>query len=273
MIRILPTLAIAWLCAGCARGETRAHAAGVARTTLARDGFAWRTAVASGIHLHYLPGQRAAEHADSLANAASAALRYDLLLADLPLPVEPVELFLVDSREQARQLTGRGPMGQAIPGELTAFFVMEPGKPPAFRHEIMHALSLKFWGIQRTGSWLSDGVATWAGGGCQGYSVDAVASGFLRDGTLPALDSLAQRFWEIDEVHAYLTAASAVAFLARSRGRGAVRELWVAPPSAGSHPLGTGGVQLEAAWRAYLATVPAAHIDPERLRLHGCETP
>jgi hypothetical protein len=164
-------------------------------------------------------------------------------------------------------------MGQAIPGELTAFFVVLPGRPPAFRHEIMHALTLMLWGMHRTGSWLSDGVATWAGGRCQGHSVDAVAAGFLRDGTLQPLGRLAEHFWTTDELHGYITAGSAVGFLARTRGPQAVRLLWGIVLPTGTHPLGPGGEELEAAWRRHLESVPPARIDLERLRLHGCGTP
>ena len=33
------------------------------------------------------------------------------------------------------------------------------------------------------------------------------------------------------------------------------------------------GTEMEAAWRRYLAAVPPARVDPERLRKHGCEAP
>jgi hypothetical protein len=274
MVIRTPLLLVAtWLCAGCARARTPPHGSGVAREALSNRDFAWRTAEAEGIHLHYLPGGLTARRAPELARTAATALRYDRMLADLPRPQEPVELFLVESREQARRLTGTGPMGQAIPGELTVFIVMLPDRPPAFRHEIMHALTLKLWGMQRRGSWLQEGVATWAGGGCHGYSVDAVAAGFLRDGTLPTLDRLREHFWEIDELHGYFTAGSAVAFVERAGGPHALRLLWESVPPASPHPLGTGGAEMEAAWRRHLATVPPATIDPERLRQHGCQTP
>ena len=273
VIRVLLVLGPMWMCTGCARARTPPHGTGVAREALSRDGFAWRTEAAEGVHLHYLPGGLTAQRAPELARSAAEALRSDRMLAHLPQPPEPIEVFLVESREQARRLTGgRGYLGQAIPGELTVFIVMLPGRPPAFRHEIMHALTLKLWGLQRRGSWLQEGVATWAGGSCHGHSVDAVAAGFLRDGTLPTLDRLAEHFWEIDELNGYFTAASAVAFVHRQGGAHAVRLLWESVPPASPHPLGTGGAEMEAAWRRYLATVPPARIDPERLRQHGCET-
>lgn len=266
-------LAAATVLAGCAERSTPPHGGTVARAALSRDGYAWRTREGAGVHLHYLPDGHAAAHAPELTRAAETALAHDLALGGFPPLREPVELFLVDSREQAERLTGNGFMGQAIPGELTAFFVADAGRAPAFRHEIMHALSLKLWGTQRTASWLSEGVASWAAGSCQGHGVDAVAAGFLRDGALPPLRELAARFWEIDELHAYVTAGSVVAFVARRGAHPAVQALWRAETAPGAHPLGPGGDEMEAAWRRHLATIPPVRIDMARLRPEGCETP
>jgi hypothetical protein len=280
MLRRILTLAVSCVLAACAAPDARhapartpPHGVGMARETLAREGFAWQTAEAAGVHLHYLAGSHAASRAPELARAAAAALRHDLELGGFPPVRDTVELFLVNTREQAARLTGNGFMGQAIPGELTAFFVAEPGKPPVFRHEIMHAFTLKLWGTGRTASWLSDGVATWAAGTCQGHGVDAIAAGFLRDGTLPSLRDLAGRFWEIDELHAYITAGSAVGFVARRGAQPAVQALWQAGDAPGAHPLGPGGDEMEAAWRRHLATIAPARIDTLRLRREGCETP
>ena len=266
-------LAIAISLAGCTREYAPPHASGVAREALTHAGFAWRTRRTPGVHLHYLPHSYAAAHAGSLARTAQDALEYDLALARIPEPREPVELFLVNSREQMAALTGRNHMGTAIEGELTAFFVTVPGKPLQFRHEIMHALSLKLWGRMREVSWMAEAVATWAAGSCQGHPVDAVAAGFLRDGTLPPFDDLASRFWEIDELHGYITGGSAIAFVARTDGPAAVEALWKRGPRPGEHPLGPRGAEIEAAWRRHLAATPPAAIDTVRLRLHGCEAP
>lgn len=270
----LPFVALACVLAACARGSADGaaapHASGVARRALSAPGFAWRTHAAEGLHLHYLAGSYAAAHLPELVAKAEEALRHDLALTGEPAPREPLELFLVDSRAQAEHLTGNGYMGQAIPGELTAFFVVLPARAPAFRHEIMHALSLALWGTHRAGTWLSDGVATWAAGTCQGKSVDAIVAGFIARGELLPLIELAARFWEVDELHAYLSAGSAVSHVARTGGNAAVQALWKHDPAAGEHPLGPDGAGMEAAWRAHLAAVPAATVDTVLLRRQGC---
>lgn len=271
----LARIAAACLLIGCSSGArpdegAEPHASGVARAALGTAGYSWRTHAAPSLHLHYLPGSHAARHIRELAASAEEALRHDLALIGASSPSGPLELFLVDSREQARQLTGNPYMGQAIPGEMSAFFVVIPGIDPAFRHEIMHALSLALWGTHRTGSWLAEGVATWAAGGCQGKSVAAIAAGLLRAGTLLPLPELRGGFWEVDEVNAYITAGSAVDYLARTRGHAAVEALWRQPANGLAHPLGHDGAGIEGAWRAYLASIPAAELDPALLRRHGC---
>jgi len=275
MLRFL-CLAVASLLFGCSSNappdeSVGPHGSGIARAALTTSGYHWRTHAAPSLHLHYLPDSYAAQHIQEFARKAEAALRHDLALIGQPSPPEPLELFLVNSREQAKQLTGNSYMGQAIPGEMSAFFVVLPGVQPAFRHEIMHALSLSLWGTHRTGSWLSEGVATWAAGTCQGKSVDAIAAGFLREGQLLSLSELAAQFWSMDELNAYLTAGSAVGYVARTRGNAAIEALWRQPHEAPGHPLGHKGAEIEVAWRSYLTSVPAAEVDTILLRRHGCE--
>jgi len=269
-VALVAFIAIACALAGCGRERTVPHAGGVARAALSRPGLAWRTEAGGGIHLHYLPDSYAAAHADSLARAAEAALRYDLALARMQRPPEPVELFPVRAAICSREFTRNSSTGS---GGLTAFFVTVPGKPVQFRHEIMHALSLKLWGRGREATWMAEGVATWAGGSCQGHDADRVAAGFLRDGTLPSFGDLETRFWELEELHGYFTGGSAIAFVARSGGPAAVEALWKRGSVPREHPLGPRGAEIEAAWRRHLAATPPAAIDTARLRLHGCEAP
>jgi hypothetical protein len=271
----LALFAVACLLAGCtsAPADDRAaepHGSGAARASLTTAGYSWRTSAGPSLHLHYLPGSYAAQHIREFARYAEKALHHDLALIGASRPPGVVEVFLVDSREQARQLTGNGYMGQAVPGELSVFLVILPGIRPAFRHEIMHALSLSLWGTQRTGTWISEGVATWAAGMCQGKSVDAIAAGFLQKGRLLPLPDLAATFWEVDELRAYFTVGSAIGYLARTRGDAAVEALWRQSPDAVKHPLGEDGAEIERAWRAHLASIPAAELDTVTLRKSGC---
>jgi hypothetical protein len=271
--RRLPLFVLACVVVGYAAtarcGPTEPHGSWVAHRALSAKGFSWYTYRGERHHLHYLRGSSVSGPAKEVDVQANAALRHDLALMDEPPPAEPLELFFVDTPEQARRLTGSGATAQAIPGELTVFFVSRPGDV-GFRHEIMHALTLARWGTHRAGSWLSEGVAVWAAGTCQGKSVDAIAAGFLQRGELLPLPELAARFGEVDEHNAQMTAGSAVGFVVRTRGKVYVEALWKYRPALGEHPLGPEGAVLEREWRAHLATVRPATVHPERLRRRGC---
>ncbi|HEX8318842.1 hypothetical protein [Longimicrobium sp.] len=271
----LALLAVACFLTGCTSAPSddrvaEPHGSGAARASLTTAEYSWRTYAGQSLHLHYLPDSYAAQHIREFARDAEKGLHHDLALIGASRPPGVVEVFLVDSREQARQLTGNPYMGQAVPGELSVFLVILPGLRPAVRHEIMHALSLSLWGTHRTGTWISDGVATWATGMCQGKSVDAIAAGFLRQGRLLPLPELAATFWEVDELRAYFTAGSAIGYLAQTRGNAAVEALWRQSPDGVEHPLGEGGAEIERRWRAHLASIPAAELDMVTLRESGC---
>ncbi len=274
MIRRAALLAVAALLAGCeSSGSAAAHGGPSARWYFERGDFTWQTAEAPGIHLHYQAGSHAAAHAAEYARAAAAALRHDLALGGLKAPAEPVEIFLVNSLEQAAQLTGIAVEGQAIVREQTSVMVARPGWLPPFRHEIMHVLTSTQWQGYNVRDWLSEGVAMWATGTCQRHSMDALAAGYLRDGTLPGLFDLAVGFERYDMLLAYATSGSVVEFVVRDRGLSGVRTLWTPKPWTDEHPLGPGGEQMEAAWRRHLASIPPARLDTAFVFRHGCEVP
>jgi hypothetical protein len=246
------------------------HGTGAARAALENPAFAWRSATSPAVHLHYLPRSPAEAHVRRHVRAAEEARARALRLLRLPPPREPLELFLVNTREQAAALAGAPRMGQAVPGELTAVFVVREGTRVPFRHEVAHALSLHGWGpMPAAGPWLQEGVATWAGGECQGKPVSAIAAGFAAMRRLPPLSDLTERFWEVDELRAYTTSASLVEFLVRTRGPGELERLWKRG-SGGPHPLDPDGPAAERAWLAHLARTPYALVDTVRLRREGC---
>jgi hypothetical protein len=266
----------------CGRGEPARSAisapigttGAAARELLARPGFAWRLVDAPHARLHVVDGSKvqglAAALTDSIEAARSAALR---TLGEAELPNEaPLELFLVDTREDMQRLMGRPIAGFAQPGELTAAFVAGPGFRPFFRHELTHAYAAVRWGKLSAGEWLTEGLAALAQGRCQGHAIDEIAAGFLASGQVPPLPALRDRFREFPELPSYIEAASVVQFLSRERGMGAIRSIWQGGAGVGAegHPLGADGEATERRWRAHLRSVPPAALDSVRLVREGC---
>lgn len=286
MTRIAFTMLL--LAGACERPLPPRQPAGPLRTTgaaarelLAHPEFSWRTAMAPHARLHTHAGSRVEEILPSLADSIEAARLVALrTLGEADVPGERLmELFLVDTREDMRRLAGRPIGGFAQPGELTAAFVAGPGYRPFLRHELTHALAAVRWGPMRSGNWLTEGLATFAEGPCQGHSVDALAAGYLAAGEIPPLRELADRYREFSELPANMSAASVVGFLSRERGIAAVRDLWTgtvpgvrteARAGVAPHPLGVEGDSLERVWRQSLARVAPARLDSARLRRDGC---
>jgi hypothetical protein len=208
-----------------------------------------------------------------VAESADSALRardYVLKLLETREDSATLEIFLVDSRDDMKRLAGQRWAGWAQPGEKTAFFVAGKGYRPAFRHELMHAYSLSMWGEPASGPWITEGIAAWATGDCQGKSFDGLVAGFARADSIYSLPVLTGRFRELPELRGYFQAASLVETIHRARGIEGVRQVWNHKPSPGEHPLGPDGIRIEAEWRARVAAASPAVVDSVALDRDGC---
>ena len=250
--------------------RTALHGSSTVRYALRNPSFEWQTYVGDRLHLHVEKGSWSAANAPQLANDAQEARAHVLRLLETQEDSATLEIFLVDTRDDMKRVAGQSWAGWAQTGEKTAFFVAGSGFRPAFRHELMHAYSLLFWGEPPSGPWIIEGLATLAAGNCQGKPVEALVAGFANSDSLYPLPVLVDRFREIPEVRGYLQAASVVETIYRDGGISAVRERWQAPRVQGAHPLGQDGPRLEAEWRGRLAASTPAMLDTLALRKSGC---
>jgi hypothetical protein len=138
------------------------------------------------------------------------------------------------------------------------------------RHELTHLYTFLLWGDAHVGPLLSEGVAAWAAGTCQGHTPDELAAGVLARGAFVPLPELARGFRKVSEDVAMPEAGSIVGFLIRRGGLNAVRHLWQHMPAASEHPLGPDGARLEREWRESLAGVRPATLDVPRVIKEGC---
>lgn len=254
-----------------------ANGAGVApgpaaRELLAAPGFDWHTTESTHLRVHTPAGSYVDAHVKALADSTELARAAALQLLGEPTDHagEPkAELFFVDTREDMQRLVRMPIGGFAQPGELTAVFVAGDGYKPFLRHELTHAYAAVRWGKLEAGDWLTEGLGALAQGDCQGHTVDAIAAGYARKDSIPPLRTLAGDFRSFPELPSYIGAASAVDFVRRRSGIGAIRTLWQTPRTNG-HPLGTNGDSTEAEWRRHLAGVAPATLDVPSLRRAGC---
>jgi hypothetical protein len=248
----------------------------IAEALLSGHDFTWRSFATTHFRIHLAEGMNPAR-IDVIADSVENARRIVLALID-EADVdgeEPVELFLVETRDDMRRLIGDPVTGNGYPSELTAVLVAGDGYRAFYRHMLTHTYVPHRWGRRRGGSWLDEGLATRATGTCQGHAIDAIAAGYTRskDGDAISLTLLAgAAFDTLPELPSYYTAASLVDFLQHRKGTAAVRALWrgetleVTP----ENPLGPETNTIWSAWRRHLAAVPPATLDEPWLRQDGC---
>jgi hypothetical protein len=245
-----------------------------ARAYLANPSFAWQVTESAHTRIHVPAGSAVTARLPDLIDSVEAACTTALaILGEVNRQGEPrLAVFLVDTRADMQRLIGWPYGGLAIPGELTAAFVAGPGYRPFFRHELTHAYAAVRWGPMRSGAWLTEGLATLATGPCQDHSVDAVAAGYRRAGTLPPLTALTTDLRAFPELPAYFAAASLVKFVRQQEGLGALRALWRGERQGtdSAHPLGERTADIEAAWHRHLDSIVPAELDTVRLQREGC---
>jgi hypothetical protein len=145
------------------------------------------------------------------------------------------------------------------------------------RHEVAHLVMWRAWGAPgQSRAWLSEGLATYADGRCQGSTITAVGRDLLAAQPSLRADDLLTNFvslWRADRASAYVLAGTFADYLWMSRGRSGVRRLWNGSDSlvdVGVLP-GVGG-DLTTAWRAHVARKAGSTrgVESAAFRSAGC---
>lgn len=170
-----------------------------------------------------------------------------------------LRLFFVGSRDEIEPITGSRAPAWSEPGSGSAFFVVTDSARTALRHETMHLLSWREWGVP-SAFWMSEGVATAAVPLCGGLSTGAVVSMLDRAGMLLPLETLRSNFSFAGDTGFvfYLQSADLVQFIDRTFGREKLRTVWSGDGLAGvRETLGVDRWTLERDWRAAVSAAPA----------------
>ena len=223
-------------------------------------------------------GERNAELLDSLEGARSHAMK--LLGATEARPIR-APVIVTASRTRLSPLlrtSAKGLRGTLADGSPFILLRVTDDVRPYTRHEVMHDVAFTVWGPTHSGgSWLSEGLATFADGACQGVPNVVVARDVLNERPDLTLMDLSKDFWTMtaDHRHAmYVLAASVVEFLWRRDGRDVVRRLWQtgAWPSPDGDSVASPTADLSSEWRAYVRRAAGARegLTKEQLGRDGC---
>jgi hypothetical protein len=225
------------------------------------------------LRVHFLAGSYAAGHQDSLVTRVKRAKEADLRLLGLASYPRTLDVFFVDSRTQMDTLVGAPVTGFAQMDSAAVFLVTNPGWRAFERHEIMHVLAVAAWGRPTPpGAWIQEGLAQFADGWCGGSRVDAVVAGLVREGGEIPFDNVFRRFRQLDDLTAYLEAASLVGFVTRRWGMSTVERIWQEGSARLPTIVGQSVDSLQTEWRNSLP--PDRQIPPParlaEIRKKGC---
>jgi hypothetical protein len=232
------------------------------------DPGAWLTRSTAHYDLYYLPDSPAAHDIDHIAQLAEQAMTTAAARLEAP-PNTRIRIYFVN------RIFWQG--GAAYSGNQLLLSYPPPGRDYTstslllvLTHETTHALVGQLLGNNDPkGGLLGEGVAVWAAGGhYQTENLEALASTLITDNAslyLPLAD-LRRDFYDAQHELAYLEGAAYTQYLIDRWGL-AKFKVYLSQPDDPRPVYGMSSDDLEAAWRAHLATVPHTASDSEAVRL------
>jgi hypothetical protein len=267
-IAVLSVAALVWPAISAAQQPT-----GLARSALDDSSFTWIARQGPGLRVYFLEGSYAAAHQDSLIARVAAARAHDLAILGAARYDSTLHVFFVEQRPQMERLVGMRATGFAERATGSIFLMTNPDWRAFERHEIMHVLAAQRWGLPAEPSaWIQEGFAQFADGACGGYPIDPVVVGLAADRGYVPLDTLTTRFRQLNDLTAYLQAASFVGYVYRAYGRDAVRAIWQRGLGPAAKALGRTPEELYDHWKH---TLPQEGTHPTTaelaaIRSKGC---
>jgi hypothetical protein len=248
---------------------------GLAAAALRDTAFTWQTRETEHFRVHFQSDSYAAAHQDEFLQDAEEARAIGLRVIGEKDFISRIDVFHLASRDHMKRITGYPVRGWADPAARAVLLVRSSTANQGERHEITHVLSHAFWGPSRdwlTTGWMSEAVATYAGGPCSGYSIDEIAAYLDRQGELIPLDSLARGFRSYNDLVAYLQAGSFIGYVHETYGVQPIRALWERGFEGFEAILGKSPAAADAEWRENLrAKYPEPNIDWAPLKKAGCQ--
>lgn len=241
---------------------------GYAAWLLAHPGTAWRTHEAGGVRVH-APEGTDVDLAGVAAFAEEARSTHLALLGAESR--QRLDVFLVADRAEMARLIGQSVGGFA---DVLGHAVVVAGlgrSRSVVSHELMHVLSFHAWGeVAEPGAWLVEGLATHAAGACRGHDLPELAARLAAEGLLLRPSDLVGRFYEQDDLVAYLQSAGLVGHLLGRYGRAAVHAAWTDGLPGLERATGEPFEGLHAGWLAALGAPPEGASPFAEVRALGC---
>lgn len=239
---------------------------GAALQALEHPAFQWVINETRHFRIHALPGTRVADTLERTGLELEQIRVENLRLLGMTDYPYPIHVFYLTSRDQMRLVSGSSFRAMADIPSRTMFMVIPHNRNEYIeRHEMMHVLSENVWGRSNgfvVSPWLTEGMATYAGGSLGGYGIDEIASHIIHQGKAIPLDLLTTQFRRYEELVKYPLAGSFIGYLLRTYELSQVRRLWKQPIHRFHKIFGETLTIAESRWRAeIIQSYPSPNFD------------
>lgn len=196
-----------------------------ARQVLEHPGFEWHSTSMPGINVHVVSPPFDQSDAEAAGySVLEAVLELLELFQEDSFP--HVDVFVLDSPERFTELVGGSATGWAdVEGGVIFLLAAEEVTTP-LRFELASYLAWRNWGPPY-GDWLSDGVAAFGAGRCDGYEPHDWAAVLDREGRLLPLTEFEQEDPLVfGDAPVHVQVGSFVSFVFETYGYSTLRMLW-----------------------------------------------
>lgn len=245
------------------------------RTFIDNDSLPFISTDHENFRIYFRGNSYAATHLPEIKQKLSSAFERILSVLDTTNYYRGINLILVDSAQEMKELTGfyiHG--GLALSGHDLVFFIYNDKRRLQLKHEIFHFISLDLWGAS-TSRLLNEGGAVYTDNQCHYdnaiYSINAY---MFKEKKLYTFQSLINDFDEKvkgNEIITYIESAGIFKFLYEKYGIEKMKQLWSKGFNSFEAIYGKTLLQFEKEWTEFISTVaPPKNIDWEMLMKEGC---
>lgn len=217
----------------------------------------------------------ASQHLNEIKKELSITLNKALSILDTTAYNRGINIVIVDSPEELKELTGfyvRG--GFACVGHDLVFIVCNENRRWQFVHEGFHLIANQVWGITQS-RLLNEGSAVYADNQCHyDNPIYSIASYIVKSNKSFSIQSLIEDFdnkARENEMVAYIQSAAVFKYLYEKYGVAKMKLLWVNGFEKFETVYGLSITDFEKEWSAYLNTISTPeNIDLDYLLKNGC---
>jgi len=144
------------------------------------------------------------EQKDNYVELCAKAIKPNLSLMGLKEYKDSIQIKFYRSKEEMRIKTSYGSSGYANHFNKTVYLTANESSAPPIKHELMHLLSMRTWGVpSRSSDWMNEGLGTFAENNCDGKSVGEIYRYLMEKNKLISMNQLSSDFYKQPEMIGY----------------------------------------------------------------------